>query len=95
MKHWQGCPGDDVHDGYCQTCGHSETPRLVACRDRSAKPSRFRSSNPGPGSKLTDAQVFEIRARYAAGSVTQAVLAEDYAVSAATISKIVNRKAYV
>lgn len=45
-----------------------------------------------PISKLTDAQVHEIRARYAAGGVTQLTLATDYGASSSVISRIITRK---
>lgn len=42
--------------------------------------------------KLTDAQVQEVKERYASGGVTQQQLAKDYGVSQYTISRVVNGK---
>ena len=44
------------------------------------------------GSKLTDAQVVEIRDRYSAGGVLLRELGEAYGVSRSLVGKIVNRK---
>jgi hypothetical protein len=46
------------------------------------------------GSKLSEAQVRAIRKRAADGSVSQAALAREYAVSTALVSKIINRKVW-
>lgn len=43
--------------------------------------------------KITDAQVEEIRARYAAGSVTQAVLAQEFGCAQTLVSRIVRQAA--
>lgn len=43
-------------------------------------------------SKLTEADVLEIRKRYATGRITQRALAEEYGVTQSVISEIVNRK---
>jgi hypothetical protein len=47
-----------------------------------------------PNMKLADAQVIEIRARYAAGGVTQQQLATEYGVYSSNISVIVNHKTW-
>jgi hypothetical protein len=44
--------------------------------------------------KLTEGQVLDLRARYAAGGVTQKQLAADYGISRALVSVIVTRKAW-
>lgn len=43
-------------------------------------------------SKLTDAEVLDIRARYATGQITQRALAEEYGVHFSLISLIIRRK---
>lgn len=50
------------------------------------------SGSNNPGSKLTDQAVQDIRSRWAAGGVTQSVLAQNHGVSRALISMVVNRK---
>ena len=45
-----------------------------------------------PNAKLTDAQVDEIRERYAAGGISQRALGAEYGVGGPTVSMIVNRK---
>lgn len=57
-----------------------------------AKRGRTSRGEHRPLSKLTAAQVREIRQRYASGGVTHQELADDYPVSRRTIGKIVNRK---
>jgi hypothetical protein len=42
--------------------------------------------------KLTEAQIREIRARYAHGAVTQTMLAKEYGVIQITISRIIRRE---
>ena len=51
---------------------------------------------PGPAgrAKLTDAQVLEIRDRYAGGEVTQRQVAAEFGVSAGTVSDIVTGKTW-
>lgn len=46
-------------------------------------------------SKLTNAQVLEIRTRYAAGGVKQADLAAEYGIGKATINYILQGKSYI
>lgn len=45
-----------------------------------------------PQAKLTDAQVEEIRERYAAGGISQKALGAEYGVQGSAVSLIVNRK---
>jgi len=47
-----------------------------------------------PIAKLTENQVIEIRARYAAGGITQQKLADEYGVSQGIISDIINRTSW-
>lgn len=47
-----------------------------------------------PAAKLTEAQVLEIRARYAAGGIFQYVLAKEYSVTQGLITSIVRRKTW-
>jgi hypothetical protein len=42
--------------------------------------------------KLTEHQVFEIRARYAAGNITQEALASEFGIVRGTVSDIIRRK---
>lgn len=44
-----------------------------------------------PWAKLTEAQVQELRSRYAAGGITQKQLAEDYALHPMTVFQIIHR----
>ena len=48
----------------------------------------------GARTKLTDAQVLEVRARYAAGGVSQRALAREYGVTQPNIHAIVNRETW-
>ncbi len=54
-------------------------------------PERHRGERNGRA-RLTEAQVEEIRGRYAAGGVSQFVLADEYSVAQTTISAIVRGK---
>jgi hypothetical protein len=47
-----------------------------------------------PTSKLTAATVLEIRARYAAGGITQRRLAAEYGIHFSNVSAIINRKSW-
>lgn len=61
---------------------------------------RWHRGEANPAARLTDADAAEIRRVYAlphrgAGWLSQTELAEQYGVSQATVSKIVNGKAYI
>jgi DNA-binding MarR family transcriptional regulator len=45
-----------------------------------------------PWSKLTEAQVTEIRQRYAAGGISQSALAREYGLNQPTVGEIVRRE---
>jgi hypothetical protein len=62
-------------------------------RDRDAKGHVSRGEG-RPAAKVTEAQVREMRARFAAGGVTQTALALDFGLSLATANKILRRKAW-
>ena len=53
---------------------------------------RYLTGEQNKSSKLTDAEVDEIRHRYAAGGITQDALGVEYGVRGSAISRIVNRK---
>lgn len=60
----------------------------------SARKARRPRGSRNSQSKLTEGQVLDLRARYAAGGVTQAQLAADYGISHALVSIIVTRKGW-
>jgi hypothetical protein len=60
----------------------------------SARKARRPRGSDNHNAKLVEAQVLEIRERYAAAAVTQAVLAAEYGVSVPLIGAVVNRKAW-
>ena len=64
--------------------------RAVNNSDMRAK-NRHAHGETSPSAKLTDAQVTEIRERYAAGAVLQRELAAEFGVCCPTISMIINR----
>jgi len=52
----------------------------------------FRSGASNGFSKLTESDIIAIRTKYAAGGVTQQSIANQYGISAAHVSGIINRK---
>jgi hypothetical protein len=80
--------GDGTLKGLAQDYGVVWQTILRHVRDVTPPPHRPRPSIQGekhPKAKLTDAQVAEIRRRYAAGGVTQQALAQAYGVGWQTI----------
>jgi len=62
-------------------------------KDMMAKGRIARGEKQG-ASKLTEAQVREIRTRYAKGGITQTQLALEYAMKQSTLGKIILRQAW-
>jgi hypothetical protein len=56
---------------------------------RQLHPERFVFGEQAPNTKLSTAQVDEIRRRYAAGDVSQTTLAQEYGIHQASLSRIV------
>lgn len=90
----------ELHQVVCHRCdnppcinpGHLFTgTRAINNADMAAK---LRTSNGErhPDTKLTDAQVDEVRRRYAAGGILQRELAEEYGVAQSLISFLINRR---
>lgn len=58
-------------------------------RDKVAK-DRQHKGEQTPNSKLTNAQVIEIRQRYATGNISQAQLAREYGITSSTMGSLIN-----
>ncbi len=92
---------DNVHDAIKkgrwatgERSGARQHPERVPRGDTSGPhlhPERYQGERNGRA-RLTQAQAEEIRARYAAGNISQFVLADDYGVAQTTISAIVRGK---
>ncbi|MCP4540418.1 MAG: hypothetical protein GY832_25040 [Chloroflexi bacterium] len=89
--HWNGC----------QTDNRLVNLRWDTHKNNYADAVRHGTSHIGVGSppgeahstaKLTEADVYEIRRRHAAGGITQAALASEYPVSRKQIANIIHRK---
>lgn len=80
---WIGTPKDNSQD-------------MIAKGRHSSKthPEQLPRGCAHPGSKLTEAEVYEIRARAAGGGVTQTALAAEYGVAQPVISQIILRKTW-
>lgn len=64
-------------------------------RSRKGHPHKYHHrGETNPNARLTPAQVMDIRARYAAGGISQQRLADEYGTRQAVISRIVLRKAW-
>jgi DNA-binding XRE family transcriptional regulator len=74
----------------CDVVGGKSWRHLRGCEEPMRRPPRFGERN--PAAKLTDAQVAEVRARFAAGGISQAALAREYGVSFQSIHAMVRGK---
>jgi hypothetical protein len=75
---WAGTRSDNMRDKLAKGRGRSRAPKGEAHRD----------------AVLTEDQVREIRARYAAGGIPYRVLAAEFGVHLVTISQLVTRKTW-
>jgi hypothetical protein len=63
-------------------------------RRRAGMPDKFARGMTNSFAKLTDAKVIEMRARYAAGGISQRALAAEYGVAESRVWRIVNGTAW-
>lgn len=77
-----------VNPAHLRLATHAENSADSARKARRPRGSRQHAA------KLTEGQVLNLRARYAAGGITQRDLAFEYGVSRSLVSVIVTRKAW-
>lgn len=78
----------------CVNPNHLSLGTLAENAADSARKARRPRGSRNHQAKLTEGQVLDLRARYAAGGVTHAVLAEEFNISRALVSFILTRKAW-